>query len=113
MMSNAMEHLLRNYADSLRSLYGSHLKAVILYGSYARGDFNEDSDVDVMVLVDLDDEGIKQKGRNLSNLTYDYNYDNDLMIVPQVVNFSHFNAWVRAYPFYNNIQNEGRMLYAG
>ena len=113
MLSKTMEHLLREYADSLRSLYGRHLKAVILYGSYARGDFTEESDVDIMVLVDLDNEDIKQKSRILSDLTYDYNFDHGLMIMPQVVNFSHFNTWVRAYPFYNNIQNEGRMLYAG
>lgn len=28
---------------------------MILYGSYARGDYTEDSDIDIMVLLDLSD----------------------------------------------------------
>ena len=113
MLTAETNELLQNYTNCLRSLYGEHLKTVILYGSYARGDYREDSDIDIMVLVDLDDAAIKQKGRALSDLTYDYNFDHDVMIMPQVVNLDHFNAWLRAYPFYNNVKNEGRELYAG
>ena len=37
---------------------------VILYGSYARGDFRADSDIDFMFLVDLSDEEIQRKGHD-------------------------------------------------
>lgn len=30
--------------------------SVILYGSYARGDYTSDSDVDIMILVNLSEE---------------------------------------------------------
>ena len=32
-------------------IYGDKLKAVYLYGSYARGDYRQGSDVDVMILL--------------------------------------------------------------
>lgn len=32
-------------------IYGDRLKAVYLYGSYARGDYRPGSDVDVMILL--------------------------------------------------------------
>lgn len=32
-------------------IYGERLKGVYLYGSYARGDYREGSDVDVMILL--------------------------------------------------------------
>ena len=55
-----------------------------------------------MILVDLPDEEIQRKGHELSNLTFDYNFDHDLMIMPIVKNVEHFNHWVAAYPFYKN-----------
>lgn len=82
------------------------------YGSYARGDFNVDSDIDIMILVDLTDEEISQKGRFLSDVTFDYNFEYGLEIMPIVKNRDHFYKWLRAYPFYNNIKREGVELYA-
>ncbi|MCM1201703.1 MAG: nucleotidyltransferase domain-containing protein [Bacteroides fragilis] len=37
--------LLNQYVNKIKDIYGQHLKAVILYGSYARGDYREDSDI--------------------------------------------------------------------
>ncbi len=111
-MSQDMERLLRKYVKDLQQMYGSRLKTVILYGSYARGDFRADSDIDLMILVDLSDEEIQRKGHDLSDLTFDYNFDFDLMIMPIVKNKDHFEKWLRAYPFYNTIKKEGVELYA-
>ena len=36
----------------LRETYGESIRRVILYGSYARGEATEDSDVDVLAVVD-------------------------------------------------------------
>lgn len=111
-MPQNLSEILRKYVDDLHKLYGSQLKSVILYGSYARGDFRTDSDIDIMVLVDLEDKEIREKGYVLSDVTFDYNFDNDLTIMPIVKNADHFNKWLRAYPFYYNIKKEGVELYA-
>ncbi len=111
-MSQAVMELLQKYVKDLIQIYGAGLQTVILYGSYARGDFRADSDIDIMILVDLPDEEIQRKGHELSNLTFDYNFDHDLMIMPIVKNKNHFEKWLRAYPFYNNIKREGVELYA-
>ena len=41
-------------------MLGNSLDSVIVYGSYARGDYSELSDVDVMLLVSLKEEEIKR-----------------------------------------------------
>jgi predicted nucleotidyltransferase len=43
---------LQAYAERLRSIFGGRLRELRLFGSYARGEADEDSDVDVLVLVD-------------------------------------------------------------
>jgi len=42
---------MKELKEGLAQIYGDKLKAVYLYGSYARGDYREDSDVDVMILL--------------------------------------------------------------
>ena len=111
-MSNSLKELLQNYVRDILRIYGEALHSVILYGSYARGDFRSDSDIDIMILVDLSDDEIRRKSRILSDITFDYNFDNDISIMPIVKNTSHFNQWLRAYPFYNAIRKEGVELYA-
>ena len=45
------KNLLEQYTEILKGIYGNHLKVVILYGSYARGDYRADSDIDIMILA--------------------------------------------------------------
>lgn len=111
-MPQHLKEILGRYVKDVHGLYGSQLKTIILYGSYARGDFKRDSDIDIMILVDLTDQEIKEKGRTLSNVTFEYDFNYDLTIMPIVKNINHFNKWLRAYPFYYNVKKEGVELYA-
>ena len=77
-MPVTIQSLLNQYIEALTKIYGTHLKSVILYGSYARGDYTRDSDIDIMILLDLTDIEIKRFRHELSELTYDFNMDNDI-----------------------------------
>ena len=109
--SEELQDLLKNYVENIKMIYGDHLSRIILYGSYARGDFRFDSDIDIMILLDIPDMKIKDYRHTLSNYTYDFNIDNDVDIKPIAKNEAHFNKWAVNYPFYNNIRNEGIRLY--
>jgi predicted nucleotidyltransferase len=110
-MSQTIHTLLLEYLSELQKIYGSHLKSVILYGSYARGDYSPESDIDIMILVDLTDDEINQYSDDLAELGFEYNVDYNIWMMPIVKNIEHFNYWVSAYPFYNNVQKEGITLY--
>ena len=110
-MPDVMSNLSECYIGEVKNLFGGSLRQVILYGSYARGDYREDSDVDVMILVDLTDMEIKEYQRKLSDLTFDFNMDNDLDIKPIVKNEGHFLKWIQNYPFYSNVKREGVVLF--
>ncbi|MGZ9221449.1 MAG: nucleotidyltransferase domain-containing protein [Anaerolineales bacterium] len=51
MLTN-IEKLLRDLKKGLTAIYGNRLKALVLFGSYARGDAHPpDSDIDVMIVL--------------------------------------------------------------
>ena len=77
------------------------MRQVILYGSYARGDYKSDSDVD-----------IKSYRHQLSDMTFDFNMDHDMDIKPIAKSEEHYYKWVENYPFYTNVKREGVTLYA-
>jgi predicted nucleotidyltransferase len=52
MMPPHLRGVLRELEDALRVRFGARLREVRLFGSYARGEADEDSDIDVLVLVD-------------------------------------------------------------
>ena len=47
-----IKKLLTKFKAGLVQVYGERLKAVYLFGSYARGDYDENSDLDVMIILD-------------------------------------------------------------
>lgn len=110
-MPQSMQNLIEKYISEIKIIYGSHLQRIILYGSYARGDFGPDSDIDIMILLDISDLELKAYSQELSYMTYDFNLDNDLDIKPIVKSEAHFRKWVENYPFYANIHKEGVILY--
>ena len=110
-MPQMIHTLLTQYLSEVQKIYGAHLKSVILYGSYARGDYTHDSDVDIMLLVDLVAEEADVYSDALSELGYEYNVNYNIWVMPVVKNLQHFKQWVAAYPFYTNVQKEGVTLY--
>lgn len=110
-MPPIMQSLIQQYIAEIKKIYGTHLRKVILYGSYARGDFKQNSDVDIMILLDMSDMDLKAYSQKLSYMTYDFNLDNDLDIKPIAKSEDHFRKWIVNYPFYANIDKEVVVLY--
>ena len=50
---NNVKNAIEQFLQGLNKILGKRLKKVILYGSYARGDYNNSSDIDIMILTDL------------------------------------------------------------
>ena len=107
-----IDNLLEKYIEEIRRIYGSSVVKIILFGSYARGDNSVDSDIDIMILVNISDIEAKEYQKKLFDETYDFNMDNDVEINPMTHSEQLFNKWVGSYPFFNNIEREGVVLYA-
>ena len=68
---NTLKLVLDKVCGRAKSVFGDSLEAVKLYGSYARGDYDEESDIDIMIIVDMDREEILRFERDFSDFSFD------------------------------------------
>jgi len=47
-----IKRVLERFKEEIEELYGKRLKNIILHGSWARGDATEDSDIDVIIVLE-------------------------------------------------------------
>jgi type I restriction enzyme S subunit len=99
-----IKKLLAELKEGLSQIYGDRLKAVYLFGSYARGDYSEDSDLDVMiVLSDYQNYGaeIDQSGELVSKLSLEYEISISRVIIKEI-------QWQESdTPLLRNVRAEG------
>lgn len=110
-MPNKVNVVLKQFIAEVSKLLGNRLKKVILYGSYARGDYNKNSDIDIMILTDLNDQELAKYRIKIRDLACDLEAENDIIISPLVRNIEKYNNRIDVVPFYMNIQKEGVILH--
>lgn len=104
--------LLETFIEKLKPVYGNALKSVILFGSYARGEEHDGSDVDLLLLLDLTEDEIRAKNHALSKVQFQMDcLDPMLGIQPVTVPLARFRKWKSVHPLYVNIVEEGVSLY--
>ena len=112
MLDDKLKEILDQLSISLKSIYGAKLKSVILYGSVARGTATTESDIDIMVLVDLSPEEMKNYADQLCDVSTDFALEYFRVFSIMDVCYSEFRAWEQVLPFYRTVANEGVILYA-
>lgn len=109
-MPNKIDNVIKKFVSELSKLLGKRLKKVILYGSYARGDYDKNSDIDIMILTDFSDDEIIEYRKKVRDLACDLEMENDVMISPLLRNINKYEKRVDVIPFYYNVEKEGVVL---
>jgi predicted nucleotidyltransferase len=109
-MPNRIDKIIQQFISEVSNVLGNRLKKVILYGSYARGDYDKNSDIDIMILTDLNDKEIIQYRMKIRELACDIELENDIIISPLIRNIDKYNQRVNIIPFYMNVQKEGVVI---
>lgn len=99
-----IRNLMKELKEGLLRIYGDNMKAVYLYGSYARGDYRSGSDVDVMIL--LKDYGnywkeLHRSSDYVSDISLEYDVTVSCLIMKE-------SQWKESeMPVLRNIRSEG------
>lgn len=107
---NNIEKAINEFLEKINKILENNVKKVILYGSYARGDYEKNSDLDIMILTDLSDEEIVNIRTQIWDIAYDIGLKNDIIISSLIKNINDYNYWLDTLPFYMNVQKEGVIL---
>ena len=88
-------------------VFGGLLKDAYLYGSYARGDFHAESDIDIFLTVDLEQPELSKYRNALAEITSDLSLKHDVTVSVTVKSFKQFQRYANVLPFYKNVIKEG------
>jgi predicted nucleotidyltransferase len=102
-----MEALAR-YRELLETRFGERLRLVRLFGSWARGDADASSDIDVAVVVE---ELSRDEWRDAINLSVDVEAETAVVLAPFVVSGSRFDHLLsRERRIARDVLEEGRAV---
>ena len=113
-MSDNLDSLLREAVDDAKAIFKDKLVSVILFGSYARGDFDTESDIDVMIIADIHADETPQYRVELNKTAgrLSLNTESCTTFCILLQDTATFRKYQNYLPFYRNILNEGVTLYA-
>ena len=100
-----IEHILKEFKQKTAELYGDRLKKVVLYGSYARGQANDEhSGIDLAVVLAGIVEPCEEIGR-MADIFTDLNLEHNVLITVYPV--SEINFEKVESPLLINVRREG------
>lgn len=94
-------------AQEAKSLLGDKLETVILYGSYSRGDYDDESDIDIMVRIHCPLESLENYTHAFNLISSRLSLKNDITVSITLRDSETFNKFKNVLPFYSNIESEG------
>ena len=98
--------------EKLANIFPQEQFDIILFGSYARNDADNESDIDVMFLVNSSRQTIQEKHWQIGEAAAEVLMDFGIVVSPIVENRAYYHANADLLPFFKNVQREGVRIVA-
>lgn len=108
---NELRVITEEIVNETKKLLKEDIYRIILYGSCARGDFDRESDIDIMIVMNCRKEEISSHRKQISKIASRIGLRNDMEISLLLRDKDTFEQGKDVMPFYKNIQREGVALY--
>ena len=106
-----LQIVLKKVEVAAKRLYGDKLNRIILYGSYTRGDNTEESDIDIMIVLDCDTKEIKKLRGLTAEMASNISLEQEVFLSVLLRDKKQFENGLTFLPFYQNIEREGIAVY--
>jgi len=104
---NQLNDISKQMVMVYRNIYGDAITGIFLYGSYARGDNEADSDIDIVAIVKGERIYLQNKLKDVWDISADIGLENDTIVSPAVIPYDEFEEYKEILPYYRNIAREG------
>ena len=104
---NQLDAISAQMVTIYREIYGKAISGIYLYGSYARGDSDDGSDIDIVAIVKGNRSELQNRLRTIWDKSADIGLKNDVIVSPTVVPYDEFEEYKNILPYYKNIAEEG------
>lgn len=105
-----IDNISKQMSECYHSVYGKDVVAVFLYGSYANGNSDSESDIDITAIVRGDRLDLQNKLKKVWDESADIGIENDVVVSPTVIPFQEYEAYKEVLPYYKNIWKEGKRI---
>lgn len=105
-----LNNIIKTMVECYREVYGNTLVDIILYGSYARGDYTNASDIDIAAIVRGERIDLQEKLKVVWNTSAEVSLENDIIISPTVIPYEEYIKYKQSLPYYRNIAEGGRKI---
>lgn len=102
-----LNSILQKFEEKTSLIFGERLVSIILFGSYARGDFDEESDIDILILADVSPEELASYRGHIDALCGDLLWEYGIVVSAIEKDIETYNKYSNILPFYKNIKQEG------
>lgn len=103
-----LNEIMKAMVECYRNVYANQIVDIVLYGSYARGDYTENSDIDIVAVVHGSRMELQQKLKEVWNRSAEVGLENDIVVSPTVIPYDEFKKYQDTLPYYRNILQEGK-----
>lgn len=107
---NQLNMLTKDIVQEYRKVYGETIDSILLFGSYARGEENDDSDIDIVAIVHGERLILQEQLKQIWDVSANIGLENDVIISPVVIPFDEYEKYKDTLPYYNNISKEGIVI---
>lgn len=104
---NELNLILRKITEVYQSVYGEEIVGIFLYGSYARGDYQPDSDIDVAAIVRGERRSLQDRLKKVWDVSADLELEYGTIVSPTVIPYEEYEKYKNDLPYYKNIAREG------
>lgn len=101
----------QNVVDTVVKLYQDKIYEIVLYGSYARNEFDSESDIDIMIIFDCPREEVKLYRNQINKIASRVGLTYDVEVSLLIRDKQSFEKGLPVLLFYQNIRREGIILY--
>lgn len=105
-----LDTIMEIMVDCYRKVYGNSIVDIVLYGSYARGDFAEGSDIDIVAVVRGERIELQEKLKRVWDTSAEVSLENDIIVSPTVIPYDEYIKYKQTLPYYRSIAEEGRKI---